>query len=567
MAPENDEWKSKYQTALRELDEKEQQWSRIEDTLRKGISRLSLAARGLDEQLDEQLKLIQTFSKEKRDESLAEALSQLSTIISNLDQPSTDSAGQYPESMLLLMETLQEINLNTDQQQRLKPLCADLLKSVATKAKGSKLTPEVTGQIKQISALINENREREDDTQPSHSLVTQLIGLLNLSAEASTEINQILDNNRELQQAELAALANTINTFFESNTIGQIPIDVAITQLLNRLGDVDGMDNVVNELRNKISDSPTEDQWIDSITLIVESISIALQQLDHDKRELEGFIVNITNQLGQLSELIEVDLQEKSDEHDHAREFHDYLHEGINSLEAGFRASSNLDDLKESISHNIQFIRKRVDEFVHETHERFEATEKRNQQLSSKIAVMEHETQELQVKLQENREKLVRDPLTGVFNRLAYEQQMLQEIARWERYHTPFSFALLDIDHFKKINDDYGHAAGDKALVIVARLMTRIVRKTDLIYRIGGEEFVIILPGTNSQQAGQLVDKIRQSVSETEIHFKQTRVEITLSAGYTAVRNGDSKEMIFDRTDAAMYRAKNSGRNRQYEAQ
>ena len=62
---------------------------------------------------------------------------------------------------------------------------------------------------------------------------------------------------------------------------------------------------------------------------------------------------------------------------------------------------------------------------------------------------MEQETHELQVKLQENREKLIRDPLTGVFNRLAYDQQMLQEMARWERYHTPFSFALLDIDHFK----------------------------------------------------------------------------------------------------------------------
>ena len=76
----------------------------------------------------------------------------------------------------------------------------------------------------------------------------------------------------------------------------------------------------------------------------------------------------------------------------------------------------------------------------------------------------------------------------------------------------------------RRINDEYGHAAGDKALVIVARLMTQIVRKTDLIYRVGGEEFAIILPGTNSEQAGKLVDKIRKSVSDTEIHFKQKRV-------------------------------------------
>ena len=96
--------------------------------------------------------------------------------------------------------------------------------------------------------------------------------------------------------------------------------------------------------------------------------------------------------------------------------------------------------------------------------------------------------------------------------------------------------------------------------------MMKIVRKTDLIFRIGGEEFVIIMPGTSSDQAGQLIEKIRQSVSETEIHFKQKRVNLTLSAGYTAARDGDSKEMIFDRTDTAMYRAKNSGRNCQFAA-
>ncbi len=101
MATQDSEWKSKYQTSIRELDKKEQEWSQVENILRKAISRLSLAARGLDDKLDEQLKLIQTLSREKRDERLSSALNQLSSIISSLDQSGKESSGQFPESMSL----------------------------------------------------------------------------------------------------------------------------------------------------------------------------------------------------------------------------------------------------------------------------------------------------------------------------------------------------------------------------------------------------------------------------------------------------------------------------------
>ena len=566
MATQNSEWKSKYQTSIRELDKKEQEWSQVENILRKAISRLSLAARGLDDKLDEQLKLIQTLSREKRDERLSSALNQLSSIISSLDQSGKESSGQFPESMSLLMETLQEIDLNKDQQQRLKPMCAKLLKAIASGSKSNGEKQQVSEQLKQISALVNENLSGSQTGDTADNLLTQLISLLQVTPDVSVKIKAILKNNRQLQEQELQALADTLNGALQANGDGKLSIDVTINELLDQLSSVQGMADTVSELRARVDNGLQQEEWKDAISQIVDAVNAALNQLDLEKRELEGFIVNITKQLGQLSQLVEEDFQEKTDEHNHARDFHDYLHEGINSIEADFQSSNNLQELRESISKNIQFIRQRVDTFVHETHERFEATEKRNQQLSSQLSEMEQETEALQVKLAENREKLMRDPLTGVFNRLAYDQQLTQDMARWERYQTPFSFAILDIDFFKRINDDYGHAAGDKALVIVAKLMMKMVRKTDLIFRIGGEEFVIIMPATDQQAAGQLIDKIRQAVSQTEIHFKQKRVNLTLSAGYTAAREGDNEDKIFERTDKAMYRAKNSGRNCQFEA-
>ena len=566
MATQDNEWKSKYQTSIRELDKKEQEWSKVESILRKAISRLSLAARGLDDKLDEQLKLIQTLSREKRDERLSSALNQLSSIISELDKAGKESSGQFPESMSLLMETLQEINLDADQQKRLKPMCAKLLKAIAAGSRSDKDKQNVSTQLKQISSLVNENLTGSHNGEAAEDLISRLVGLLQLTPDASARIKNILRENRQLQETELQALADTLNALLQGADSGQLSLEEAINELLDQLNGIQGMAETVTELRARLDSGLQNDEWKDAISKIVDSVAAAMKQLDLEKRELEGFIVNITKQLGQLSQLVEDDFHEKTDDHNHAKEFHDYLHEGINSIEADFQSSNNLEELRESISKNIQFIRQRVDAFVHETHERFEATERRNQQLSSQLSEMEQETEELQVKLAENREKLMRDPLTGVFNRLAYDQQLTQDMARWQRYQTPFSFAILDIDFFKRINDEYGHAAGDKALVIVAKLMMKIVRKTDLIFRIGGEEFVIIMPGTDSQQAGQLVEKIRQSVSATEIHFKQKRVNLTLSAGFTAVREGDDEDSIFERTDKAMYRAKHSGRNCQFEA-
>ena len=214
MALENDEWKNKYQSALRELDQKEQEWSGSR-TFAQGYQPPEYCRRGLTKTR----RTTQTDSnlfREKRDDSLEEALNQLSSIISSLDQPPTPN--QYPESMLLLMETLQEINLDKDQQQRLKPLCAELLKMVAAQPKGNPGQPAGQRTNQTNFCLVNENLAGKNRSQLAHSLVAQLVGLLNLdSRNQRLKSNAILEQNRELQQTELHALANTMNTFFKRN--------------------------------------------------------------------------------------------------------------------------------------------------------------------------------------------------------------------------------------------------------------------------------------------------------------------------------------------------------------
>jgi diguanylate cyclase len=156
--------------------------------------------------------------------------------------------------------------------------------------------------------------------------------------------------------------------------------------------------------------------------------------------------------------------------------------------------------------------------------------------------------------------------LTGVHSRLAYNEQIIRELSRWDRYGTPFSYAILDIDHFKQVNDKYGHNAGDKALRLIAQLMQKQIRKSDTLFRIGGEEFVLLLTNTSLAKAEPLITKLRHGVAESGFHFKQERVELTLSAGITEATAEDSIQSIYERADAALYKAKDAGRNCQFMA-
>jgi diguanylate cyclase (GGDEF)-like protein/PAS domain S-box-containing protein len=167
------------------------------------------------------------------------------------------------------------------------------------------------------------------------------------------------------------------------------------------------------------------------------------------------------------------------------------------------------------------------------------------------------EVEQLNVSLQ----NLIRiDSLTQLPNRRAMMEALEREYQRFLRYSTPLSLIFADVDHFKKINDTFGHPVGDRALQWVARNLAMAVRKADMVGRFGGEEFMILLTATDSPQASRIAENLRAHLAG--LAFPGTGSAITASFGVTAVRSGDSLESLLDRVDAAMYRAKERGRNR-----
>lgn len=163
------------------------------------------------------------------------------------------------------------------------------------------------------------------------------------------------------------------------------------------------------------------------------------------------------------------------------------------------------------------------------------------------------------------KESSTTDPLTGIGNRRMLVERLKSEMARAERVNRPLTVAIADIDRFKKVNDTYGHEAGDKVLIEVSRVIESCMREYDCCGRWGGEEFLIIMPEIAATEGILIVERLRGAISGLNVPIADRSVQLTASFGIAEYRAGESASDIINRADAALYKAKQAGRNR-YEA-
>lgn len=156
----------------------------------------------------------------------------------------------------------------------------------------------------------------------------------------------------------------------------------------------------------------------------------------------------------------------------------------------------------------------------------------------------------------------LRDPLTGTGNRIAMDQTLIREIDMAKRHLQPLSLLMLDIDHFKRVNDSHGHGIGDEVLKGVAEAIKNQLRNVDMVFRFGGEEFLILLSNTSRDAAALVGERLRHAAQAQDYFAAGTRIELTVSLGCATLLAGESAESLLRRADNALYVAKREGRNR-----
>lgn len=222
---------------------------------------------------------------------------------------------------------------------------------------------------------------------------------------------------------------------------------------------------------------------------------------------------------------------------------------------------TDLNTLKIVMINQLESLEASVQNFVQGEQTRHMDGRAQFEQMMGRLNELESETQRLRADLDEQHTLSLLDPLTAVFNRMGYNEGMSREYARWKRYGGALSLLIFDLDLFKSINDTYGHAAGDKVLASVAQLLRKQIRHCDILCRLGGEEFAIILPETDVTGAAIVAEKLRGSIANSQFRFKEQPVPVTVSIGAAEFRSNDTQEDVFERADRALYLAKKRGRN------
>jgi diguanylate cyclase (GGDEF)-like protein len=185
--------------------------------------------------------------------------------------------------------------------------------------------------------------------------------------------------------------------------------------------------------------------------------------------------------------------------------------------------------------------------------------------LNEKIETNNQDFIKRNVELQDMQKRLQmlasHDELTGLFNRRYVLERIEEKLPQIKRHQLNFCIMIMDVDHFKNVNDEYGHAAGDDVLRTTAEILTRELRQDDIVARYGGEEFLMLLPMTELSSAEMLVERLRSTIEKQTYLFEDVRISVTASFGITQYALNDTADKMIDRADKALYQAKLAGRN------
>ena len=216
---------------------------------------------------------------------------------------------------------------------------------------------------------------------------------------------------------------------------------------------------------------------------------------------------------------------------------------------------------KLSESGDLHEMRNVIAEVVSETKTIAESS----QQLQKMLSETKQEVESLREELERSREQATTDPLTGLLNRRAFEQQLACVTSEANQSRDSLGLLIIDIDKFKRVNDTYGHLIGDKVIRFVAKQLTNNIKGKDIVARIGGEEYAILLPNTQLDNARILAESIRANIERSKLKRTDTSQYIdgvTVSIGVTAYKHGEITDDFLERADEALYKSKNNGRNR-----
>jgi diguanylate cyclase len=302
--------------------------------------------------------------------------------------------------------------------------------------------------------------------------------------------------------------------------------------------------------------------WYELLPILDDLATLMLAITDSGQHEFEAYLKQLNERLEAFQGHLQTASEGYADSRSAARELDTQIREQVDGLQSSVQDAADLDSLKQVLESHLEGLLGTMDQHQQQRDQREQEVAERLKGLAERVANMEQEAQGYRDHLEVQRQKALIDPLTDLPNRAAWSERLDHEVNLWHQRGNSLSLAMLDLDHFKRINDGYGHLAGDKVLKIIATVLRKRLRPGDFIARFGGEEFVLLMPDSSLANALAAGEALRTAIEVCPFHFKGEPVTITVSMGVAQFQPGERSDLALKRADEALYRAKAAGRNR-----
>jgi diguanylate cyclase len=422
----------------------------------------------------------------------------------------------------------------------------------ALRAAAGKLAVAALGRSPELDAAIDHVMVvlRTDPT--TLNLDSSMTGLMRaLKAESAVE----------LKSAPLGATPSGVVIVPTASAVTDEIVSL-LRVFVRRLAEMPPLVETAATLARRLEIGVPEGGWEPFLRSVADAVGEVVKALESQRHELEQFLEQVTQQLAEFENWTRWQTGVAQSRRDDAFNLEHTVQAELVTLEQEVVLSPDLEYLKTKVKSRLDTVASQLLEFRHNEERRQVEDEQRASELRKEVAKLKGRTDELAKVCAEQEARLMTDALTGAHSRYAYERRLEEEFQRWQRHSQPLSFAVWDIDLFKHVNDSYGHEAGDRLLRGVADLLSRNKRNEDFLARIGGEEFVLLMPMTPLESAVAVAEKLRSVIEAAAFRHHGEPVKVTISSGLTEFRTADTPTTVYERADRAMYQAKQQGRNR-----
>jgi len=509
------------------------------EELRRSLTRISYVGMGLSPQLDKALNQLRQSLKDQASSSeIHDSVEKISNLLREIDEPRNPQVADL-SAEVFIEELLQQ------------PLPARL-KSQLKQTESNLETPRDVAEamaraIENYAAKIQQSTDaRKADP-----------GKLETVKAAPQAKSNWLKKLWQRLFARSAASETPAQQVKESPAIS-MELRATLLTLAKQMARMDAQTPMAKQLLKRVQKLQSHDDLIELLQFIAAAFC---QFMGDEQRQFEQFLQQIAARIEYINTFINATLEHEASSHKAHKDLEGEIKEQVVDIHQSLASSQSLDAVKQAVASKVDTIVERVNLFVLNQSKRRKAYQAKVKKLRQELQQTQQESENLKQALKQQRQKALTDPLTKLANRYAYNERMAQELTRWQRYQKPLSYALLDIDHFKQINDRYGHDVGDEVLVQVANLLKSRLRESDFVARFGGEEFVIVMPETELLTAIKVMNKLRQQIAAQPVLAQGQSITVTASFGVTEFADKDTIDSVFSRADKALYRAKDKGRN------